>query len=59
MPEPTCPDPDRPTVADALAFVVAAKEWLEQPESVEADFDRAGSAVLLLDRAEEALRGIA
>ena len=58
MPEATAPDPDRPTVADALAFVTAARDWLNQPASVEPEFDRMGSAVLMLDRADEILAAL-
>ena len=44
--------------ADALEFVRAAKTWLEHTDEEAEGFDRQGSAVLMLDRAEEALAGL-
>jgi len=55
MADRTCPDPDTPTVADALAFVAAAKTWLEHTDDEAPGMDREASAVLMLDRAEEML----
>lgn len=55
MRDRTCNDPDAPTLADALAFVAAAKTWLEHTDEEAPGMDREGSAVLMLDRAEEIL----
>lgn len=48
--------PARSDLIDALAFVQSAKKWLEDhEEATAAGFDPMGSAVLMLDRAEEFL----
>lgn len=46
----------RSDLEDALAFVRSAKQWLDDHEAAKAaGFDPMGSAVLMLDRAEEFL----
>lgn len=48
--------PARSDLTEALAFVQSAKRWLEDhEEATAAGFDPLGSAVLMLDRAEEFL----